>query len=37
MKLEGGSKEQNYSSRRLGFVTGSVFTDYDFEQVIKLP
>lgn len=26
MKLEGGSKEQNYSGRRLGFATGSVFT-----------
>jgi hypothetical protein len=37
MSLEGGSKKQNYSGRRLGFATGSVFTDCDFEQVIKLP
>lgn len=36
MRLEGGSKEQNYSGRRLGFVSVSVFTDCDFEQVIKL-
>lgn len=37
MSLEGGSKKQNYSGRRLGFATGFVFTDCDFEQVIKLP
>lgn len=36
---EAGERHQGteYRGRRLGLATGSVFTEYDFEQVIKLP